>query len=133
MTNRRAVFAAFMMSAQAGFAQAQPVDAATGFRAPSGNIHCRAFKLDDGAVLRCDIRQMANRPPPRPRNCELDYGQAFEVTDKNVAAARICHGDTVMDNALPPLPYGDTWQRYGFSCKSEQSGVSCVSAKGHGF
>jgi hypothetical protein len=92
-----------------------------------------ATKLDGSTTLRCDIRQMSNRPPPRPKNWDLDYGQAFEVTDKNVPGARICHGDTVMDNALPPLAYGATWRRYSFTCKSEPSGVTCTSAKGHGF
>ena len=29
--------------------------------------------------------------------------------------------------------YGATWQRHGFSCKSEPSGVTCVNPKGHGF
>jgi hypothetical protein len=39
----------------------------------------------------------------------------------------------VANEALPPLAYGATWQRHGFSCKSEQSGVTCTNAKGRGF
>jgi hypothetical protein len=131
--NTRAALVAVILFAQAGAAQGQPADRPTGFRSPSGNIHCQAFKLDDGASLRCDIRAMSNRPPPRPKNCDLEYGQAFEVTDKRVVAQRICHGDSVMDSSLPPLGYGATWQRYGFTCKSEPAGVTCSHATGHGF
>jgi len=73
-------------------AQGQP----DGFRSPSGNIYCQAFKLDDGTGLRCDIRQVANKPPPKPKDCDLDWGRAFELSDKAKRAARICHGDTAM-------------------------------------
>jgi hypothetical protein len=92
-----ALLAAVLLSPAS--AQDQP----DGFRSPSGNVHCQAFKLDDGAALRCDIRQMSNKPPARPRDCELDWGQAFEVSGKAQPAARLCHGDTVMDEQLPPL------------------------------
>lgn len=112
-----------------GSAQDQP----DGFRSPSSNIHCQAFRQDDGAALRCDIRATSNRPPARPRDCELDWGRAFEVSDKARPAARLCHGDTVMDDALPPLAYGASWQRHGFTCRSEQSGIACRNARGNGF
>ena len=36
--------------------------------------------------------------PHRPADCDLDYGGAFEMSAKG-PAARICHGDTVMDGA----------------------------------
>ena len=110
-------------------AQDQP----DGFRSPSGNIYCQAFKLDDGTGLRCDIRQVANKPPPKPKDCDLDWGRAFELSDKAKRAARICHGDTVMNDALPPLAYGASWRRHGFTCASEQSGVTCGNTKGNGF
>jgi hypothetical protein len=108
-------------------------DGPEGFRSPSGNIHCQAFKLDDGAALRCDIRSLSNRPPPRPKDCDLDWGQAFEVSDKAQRAARICHGDTVMDEKLPILRYGASFERHGFVCRSEQTGVECRNASRNGF
>ena len=46
---------------------------------------------------------------------------------------RICHGDTIMDPKLPVLNYGQTFQRDGFTCKSEPSGVTCFNADRHGF
>jgi hypothetical protein len=113
-------------------AQAQS-EAPEGFRSPSGNIFCQAFRLDDGAALRCDLQTISNRPPARPRDCDLDWGQAFEVTDKTQRAARICHGDTVMDPQLPILRYGATWERHGFTCRSQETGVECRNTSGNGF
>ena len=48
-------------------------------------------------------------------------------------AARLCHGDTVMDGSLPVLGYGEVWQRGGFTCKSEQAGVTCFNTDRRGF
>ena len=59
--------------------------------------------------------------PQRPADCDLDYGGAFEMNAKG-PAARLCHGDTVMDGSLPVLGYGEVWQRGGFTCKSGAGG-----------
>ena len=127
--------AALFVAAFAAPAFAQ--DAPVGFRSPSNNIHCQFVGGDQGSegnsVIRCEIMQIANRAPPRPRDCDLDWGQAFEIAGKAAAGARICHGDTVMEGRLPVLPYGETWQRRGLICTSKPGGVSCVNAKGHGF
>jgi hypothetical protein len=116
---------AFLPSASA---QEKPA----GFRSPSGNIFCQADKADTGYVLRCDVMKISNKPPPRPKDCDLDWGRAFEIADNAEKAARLCYGDTVANEALPLLAYGAAWQRHGFSCKSEQSGVRCVNGKGRG-
>jgi hypothetical protein len=129
MSRLAAVFVITMVLAVPAF----PQERADGFRSPSGNIHCQAYKLDDGAALRCDIRAMANKPPPKPRDCDLDWGRAFEVSDKAAPATRLCYGDTVMNDVLPPLAYGASWQRHGFTCTSSQSGVTCANARGNGF
>ena len=70
--------------------------------------------------------------PRRPADCDLDYGGAFEMNAKG-PAARLCHGDTVMDSSLPVLGYGEVWQRSGFTCKSEPSGITCFNADRRGF
>ena len=70
--------------------------------------------------------------PRRPADCDLDYGGAFEMNAKG-PAARLCHGDTVMDKALPVLGYGEVWQRGGFTCTSEQAGVTCFNTDRRGF
>jgi len=105
--------------------------APAGFQSPSKNIACQYFDYDKQNILRCDIAAMETKPR-RPADCELDYGGAFEMNAKG-PAARICHGDTVMDNSLPVLAYGEAWQRGGFTCKSEQSGITCFNAERRGF
>lgn len=113
----------------AGLAHAQ--DRPIGFLTPSKNIVCQ-FNTDNGqGVLRCDIMNLETRPR-RPADCELDYGHAFEMSAKG-AAERICAGDTVMDASLPVLAYGEVWQRAGFTCRSEQTGLTCFNAMQHGF
>ena len=102
-----------------------------GFQAPSKNIACQYFDYDKQNTLRCDIGAMETKPR-RPVDCELDWGGAFEMNAKG-PAARICHGDTVMDNSQPLLGYGEVWQRGGFTCKSEQSGITCFNADRRGF
>jgi hypothetical protein len=79
-----------------------------GFKTPSGNIHCQLDDFGSSTYLRCDILKMESRVPPRPRDCDLDWGQSFSVTRHR--AQRICHGDTVMDEDLPtPLTARRGW------------------------
>ena len=108
-------------------AQSSPI----GFQSPSKNITCQYFDYDKQNTLRCDISAMDTKPR-RPADCELDYGGAFEMNAKGLAT-RICHGDTVMDPRLPVLGYGEVWQRGGFTCTSEQTGVTCFNADRRGF
>lgn len=105
-----------------------------GFRSPTGNIHCQFFADGDGgATMRCDVVQISNRPPPRPRDCDLEWGRAFEISARATRGIRLCYGDTAQDNRLPVLPYGRSWQGGGLICRSEESGVTCRNAGGHGF
>jgi hypothetical protein len=113
--------------AASAHAQSGPI----GFQSPSKNITCQYFDYDKQNILRCDIAAMDTKPR-RPADCELDYGGAFEMNAKG-PAARICHGDTVMDPRLPVLGYGEVWQRGGFTCTSEQAGVTCFNAERRGF
>jgi hypothetical protein len=112
-------------------AQDRPI----GFQTPSKNIACQFFtdsgQRSDQGVLRCDIMNLETRPR-RPADCELEWGNAFEMTAKG-AASRICAGDTIMDPSLPVLAYGEVWQRAGFTCRSEQTGLTCFNAMQRGF
>jgi hypothetical protein len=119
----------FLMLIATGAANAQ--DASIGFQSPSKNIACQYFDYDKQNVLRCDIME-ATVTARRPADCDLEWGKAFEMNSKG-GATRICYGDTVMDRALPVLAYGEVWQRGGFTCKSEQTGVTCFNADRHGF
>ena len=123
------LLAALFLLTSAATSNAQSAPA--GFQSPSKNIACQYFDYDKQNVLRCDISAMETKPR-RPADCELDYGGAFEMNAKG-PAARICHGDTVMDPSLPVLGYGAVWQRGGFTCTSEQTGVTCFNAERRGF
>jgi hypothetical protein len=124
----RALLTLFLLIlAATAHAQSDP----TGFQSPSKNIACQYFDDDKQNILRCDIAATETKPR-RPADCDLDYGGAFEMNAKG-NAARLCHGDTVMDQSLPVLGYGEVWQRGGFTCKSEQSGITCFNADRRGF
>lgn len=127
----QAMGVAALAAAASAFAQEGPI----GFRSPSNNIHCQFWTGDNAGevAMRCDVIVITNRPPPRPRDCDLEWGQAFEITGNAGRGARLCYGDTVRDERLPVLAYGGTWQRGGLTCISEEAGVTCVNAKGHGF
>jgi hypothetical protein len=107
-------------------------EGAAGFRSPSKNIACQYIAEGKSGTLRCDIVEMASRPR-RPADCDLEWGDAFEISATGGKGARICHGDTVMDSALPVLAYGSGFARGGFSCTSESNGVTCRNASQHGF
>jgi hypothetical protein len=109
-----------------------------GFRTPSSNIYCKFFEGekeggDLAKLLRCDVRQMTNAAPPRPSDCDQEWGQAFELAADAKPGERICHNDSVADERLLPLSYGQSWERGGLRCKSEESGVTCINPQGHGF
>ena len=122
-------FTVLALLAAAGLARAQ--DRPIGFQTPSKNIACQFFTDNGQGTLRCDIMNMETRPL-RPADCDLDYGHAFEMSAKG-NAERICAGDTVMDPSLPVLAYGEVWQRAGFTCRSEQRGLTCFNAMQRGF
>ena len=104
-----------------------------GFRSPSNNIHCMFDDFGAPRYLRCDIYQIDNRHPPRPRSCDGDWGQAFSITEDGVVGQRMCYTDAIKSEQWPILEYGANWQQQGFTCQSEQTGVTCFNVKRHGF
>jgi hypothetical protein len=127
MRNLQLCLVALSLAATTASAQDRPI----GFLTPSKNIVCQFFTDNGRGVLRCDVMEMDTRPR-RPADCELDWGHAFEMTARG-AASRICVGDSVMDSSLPVLAYGEIWQRAGFTCRSEHTGLTCFNAIQHGF
>jgi hypothetical protein len=97
------------------------------FRTPSGNIGCYV----DRAFVRCDIGRTAAKSPPQPASCELDFGNAFEMT-RSGRPRRICHGDTVLGGRRV-LQYGQTLRSGAFTCMSRPAGLTCRNAGGHGW
>jgi hypothetical protein len=104
------------------------------FKTPSGNIGCIYASAEPGiaASLRCDIRSGLRPKPPRPKRCNLDYGDSLEIltTGRTIV---VCHGDTALDPHAPVLGYGKVWRRDGFTCSSKTAGLRCSNRTGHGF
>ena len=123
---------AIVLTSGAG-AQAQNF---SGFKAPSGNIHCMLEAMGDvpgePAVLRCDVMQISNRAPRRPADCDLEWGQSFHIVAGEESGLS-CVGDTVRNDAYPTLRDGQTWQQAGFTCRSEKAGLTCANSGGRGF
>jgi hypothetical protein len=101
------------------------------FKTPSGNIGC-AFIDFRGKSLRCDLREISNRPPARPASCDFDYGQSFGLKPKG-RARRLCVSDSVMEPSARRLAYGHSIRRFGIRCTSRTRGLRCVNRRGHGF
>jgi len=102
---------------------ASPVSAQqalSGFRTPSNNIHCliEEWKSDDGkpkSQLRCDMGQVTGQIPPKPANCEFDWGQTFAIPGDGLFGQRLCYSDTVMNPGYRVLPYGASWRHGGYT------------------
>ncbi len=124
---RTAIFLLAALTAAPALAQ----DGFSYFRSPSDNIHCAIMDLDDYKGVRCDLRD-AMITYPRPKDCDLDWGDAFEVADTGKGAP-LCAGDTVEVPDARVLQYGETISRAGLSCTSRRSGMTCKNAEGHGF
>ena len=64
---------------------------------PTGNIACDLGGSDAAVVggVRCDIRDQTWVPPPKPADCELDWGGGLSLADG--AATVTCTSDTVFD------------------------------------
>lgn len=100
----------------------------TGFVAPSGNVSC----MIDADWARCDIIDRDWSPPPRPADCEFDYGQGISLAPGEQARF-VCAGDTAF-GADEVLPYGESITAGVLRCESAESGITCRDTKtGHGF
>jgi hypothetical protein len=121
------IMLAMLIAATAANAQSGTI----GFLSPSKNIACAYFDYDKQNTLRCDHME-ATVTARRPADCDLEWGKGFEMRSKG-GAERICYGDTVMEPGLPVLAYGQVWQRGGFTCTAEQTGVTCFNADRRGF
>ena len=98
------------------------------FRTPSGNIGCIAGT----AYLRCDIRGGIKPLPPKPRNCDLDWGGGFSLGPKGKASV-VCAGDTAVNRSPHVLRYGTSWRHGAFRCLSRRVGLRCQNSVRHGF
>jgi hypothetical protein len=101
------------------------------FQSPSANIGCAAVN-GDVVEVRCDIRNHDWKSPPKPANCELDYGGGL-VIRAGATAEFVCAGDTTLNNG-PILKYGETNRVGSIPCKSTEAGMTCLDDEtGRGF
>ena len=100
----------------------------TGFVSPSGNVSC----MIDADWARCDIIDRDWSPPPRPADCEFDYGQGISLAPREPAQF-VCAGDTAF-GADEVLPYGESITAGALRCESAESWITCRDVHtGHGF
>jgi hypothetical protein len=116
--------AALVVLAFPGASSALGID----FTTPSRNIGCAG----DSTFVRCDIARTNAKPPPKPRSCRFDWGNAFRLGQRG-RPRRLCYSDTVLGSRRV-LRYGRTI-RFGrrIACTSRRSGLTCRNRDGHGF
>ena len=122
-----AVVALLMAAALAAPATAGAEDL-RGYVAPSGNVAC----LLDSTFVRCDIIDRDWPLPPRPTDCEFDFGQGITLAAGGPAEL-VCAGDTVF-GPDEVLQYDDWVVAGSLRCDSAVDGITCRDLEtGHGF
>jgi len=100
----------------------------SGFISPTGNVAC----MIDADWARCDIIDRDWSPPPRPADCEFDYGQGISLAPGEPAQF-VCAGDTAFGTD-EVLPYGDSIAAGVLRCESADAGITCRDTQtSHGF
>ena len=120
-------------ASQAGSATRLP-----GFRSPSRNISC-LFIPRGPAHLLCKIAR-ADYSARLEAHCgappiQVDWA-GFELVAGRKGTV-VCSGGILYDPATQhpsyvTLPYGKTWRRGAFTCRSRVTGVTCRNRQGHG-
>jgi hypothetical protein len=99
------------------------------FTSPSGNIGC----MLESSGARCDVRQRVYTTGVKPGTCNLDWGDSLQVSGSGTVEW-VCHGDTVVEQGAPVLPYGKSSRQGSVTCASADTGVTCTQRPGgHGF
>ena len=99
------------------------------FASPTGNILCGLD--EDTGTVRCDIGERDWDAPPKPSDCELDWGSGLVLGDEGVDF--VCAGDAVGEPDRT-LEYGESIRNGVIFCASAETGVTCehVGTR-HGF
>ena len=116
------------LAAQTTQPAARAVDGVRGSISPTGNVACMAAADWAG----CDIIDRDWSPPPRPADCEFDYGQGISVAPGE-RAQFVSAGDTAFGpDAI--LPYGESISAGALRCESTEAGITCRDLRtAHGF
>lgn len=117
---------------QAGDATDAGFDELHAFKSPTGNIAC-LFSVGATTTVRCDLAQLNRSFTTAPKDCDLEWGDSFEISSGARRGALGCHGDTVIDPQAEVLDYGSTLRFGDIACVSSKAGMTCRTAQGHGF
>ncbi len=104
------------------------------FHTPGGNIGCALVyeKGSNESEARCDIARHSWKTPPKPKWCDVDYGNGLSV-GAHRKARFVCAGDTVLHQGRK-LAVGHVIKLGPYKCKSLRGAVRCVNRRtGHGF
>jgi hypothetical protein len=118
---------------QSGVVLAQGFEELGSFRTTSNNIHCLAYRdsRNSSAELQCELIAVSATIPAKPKDCDLDWGHRFLLTERG-RAERVCYGDTIVGKSKI-LGYGQTWRVAGFTCDSSTVRLRCTNRSGRGF
>jgi hypothetical protein len=112
-------------------ADAKPLNTIS-FSTPSKNIDCVYLEDDrDVPSLRCQTKFVLKPLPPKPADCDLDWGGGLTLAN-NGQVAVVCAGDTVVGD-YTTLAYGRAWEKNGLRCIARRPGLTCKSRNGKGF
>ena len=104
------------------------------FQSPSGNIRCSmGLEEDGGGWARCDVYEHSWAVPPRPADCDLDWGSIATISTKDRKGTM---GACASDAAGGPdrLEYGHALRLGAVECRSGQTGMECLALRTrHGF
>ena len=102
------------------------------FASPSGNITCTV----DETGARCGIASLANDPAP-VEGCDGSVGHVYVVTPEGVPEVPCVSKDEKPAKAkksVEVLDYGEVVREFGYTCMSEEAGVTCTDdTTGRGF
>jgi hypothetical protein len=103
-----------------------------GFSTPSQNIDC-VYQEDERDVpsLRCQTKFVLKPLPPKPADCDLDWGGGLRLANSGRVSV-VCAGDTVAGD-YSTLDYGRVWEKNGLRCVARRLGLTCKSRNGKGF
>ena len=103
------------------------------FHSPSGNVGCVIFggnSDEPQPFARCDVARHTWAAGPKPKKCDLDYGNGVEV-GAHKKATYSCAGDTVLHQGKV-LKRGKTLRQGVMKCTSHRRNtMRCVNTKSH--